>query len=809
MTLEIAYRKVLREFKMLKTLPVFISSKMRELHAERQALEVLLPTLGDDTTELRPWIFESDAPASDSSIRSTYLKALSESALYIGLFWNELGEWTVDEFHRAGELGIPRHIYVKNVDLENRDERLVSFLDRHSDVRFGVTPRWFTDIDDLKRQVSHSIDQWLLERQVAYHSATTAIIAREPDDIPELPRKLIGRDDLVRDVYERLEDNERVLLRGFGGSGKSALAATLAADYMENTGRDIIWIRAGSASADAIFESLGRAFDVQHEIVSAQGDERLQKVRRLLNEQQSLPVLDDVWNGAALAQVVKAIPRKLPLLVTSRQRFPMDEIVEVGELKPDQALQLLVYHARRREIENNPHAAQLCELLGYHAFALEIAGKLLKVHGMELAELLRRIENMPHDLDMPAGFGELGRTGIKAILETSVNALERETHAAYITLGSMFEPTATPELVALTLQRPQTEITQDLEHLEQHGLVKKQKYKYIPYYRTHDLAYSYARSLFLNKGSSQLPVLEACSKLAVAHKDNLDLLDIEQSNLIEAADSAKSLGRDDILLEIMQYLALEGPYFAARGHTAQSLALLEVAVDTASRNEEFELAHYLWGKLGNTYLDFYGNLDRALDAYQKSLRLAQQLQNPRRQAMLLTAIGSVRFRQKADDADGYYVKAEQIARAHNDEFALCFVLHHRGNQLMNMETPDYEASRQLSDEAAQIAEQLGHHELYTLSLINRGGCELELGLMEEALTTHRQALQQAESQGNYAWMAYALQSIGEDLHHMNERGEAQAALDRSLSLWRQIGSKAQEAALVQFMEERQYKVESR
>lgn len=213
-------------------LSVFISSKMQELAAERKALQELLPTLGQDIFKLRTWVFEGDAPASNKSIRDVYLEALQNSALYIGIFWNEFGEWTLDEFERATELGIERHLYVKNLNPERRDPRLQAFLDKQSDVRFGITPRWFTSPEDLKRQVARSVEKWLLERQIAYHSAISAVFARTADDVPEQPRRLVGRDDLVAEVQALLDDRERVLLRGFGGMGKTALAASIAAQHV-------------------------------------------------------------------------------------------------------------------------------------------------------------------------------------------------------------------------------------------------------------------------------------------------------------------------------------------------------------------------------------------------------------------------------------------------------------------------------------------------------------------------------------------------------------------------------------------------
>ncbi|GIV81058.1 MAG: hypothetical protein KatS3mg051_0412 [Anaerolineae bacterium] len=64
---------------MTAPLYVFVSSKMRELAAERQALRELIPALSNDVVTLQAWVFEEDAPATDRSIRQVYLDALKRS----------------------------------------------------------------------------------------------------------------------------------------------------------------------------------------------------------------------------------------------------------------------------------------------------------------------------------------------------------------------------------------------------------------------------------------------------------------------------------------------------------------------------------------------------------------------------------------------------------------------------------------------------------------------------------------------------------------------------------------------------------
>lgn len=789
-----------------RSVGVFVSSKMVELREERKALEALLPTLGDETAGIHPWIFESDAPASDSSIRSVYLKALDESGLYIGLFWNEYGEWTIDEFHHAGELGIPRHIYVKNVNSDQRDPRLNAFLNKQSDVRFGITPRWFTDVEDLKQQVTRSVQQWLIERQVAHHSVTTAVVAEIADDVPELPRHFVGREELIARVGALLEDNERVLLHGIGGMGKSALAATIAANHIDVGERIVIWVRAGAAEADAIFEAIGQAFGAQEAIVTTSGDARLQAVRHLLADKNALLVLDDTWNGQALARVVKALPRRMPLLVTSRLRFPLDEIINVGELEADEALKLLEYHARQRYLSQNTDAGSLCQVLGNHPFALEVAGKTLKVYDLAPADLLKRIEETPHDLSMPGDFGELGRKGIKSLLDTSVDALSKELHDVFVALGGLFESSATAELLALAVTDDVGHTMQCLQQLTLRGLVNERTYRQHTYFHLHDLAYSYARSLFKSKGMREEPVIEACLRYTQSYQDELEMLDIEQSNILEAAEAAHQAGQDNILIEIMRLLVVVGPYFAARGFTSLSLNLLQRAITAASGQDQPETAHYLLSKLGNAYADFMGDFDSALSAYQKALDLARQLENPHREAILLTVIGIVRFRQQAADADMYHQQAEKIAKTHEDDFALAQIIHNRGYQATFQAHPDYKLGRTLSDEAVEIASRQGLTAIHFWSLVNRGACEHELGHFEIALLTHREAYQLAQEHENYPWMAGALRSIGEDYDRLGERTEAQKAFDEALALWQQSGAKAMVDDLISYMQEKNYTI---
>lgn len=792
---------------MSKKLKVFVSSRMQELADERQVLAQLLPQLSDDSFQVETWVFEDDALASAQSIRQVYLDALDESALYLGIFWNGYGEYTVDEFHRATQQGIPRLVFVKDVDAEQRDPRLGDFLERASDVRFGITPRWYRSVDEFAEQVRRAVRTWLQNQALAYHSSTNALRITLADDVPDLPRKLIGRKRLIKRVLGYLEDNERVLLQGFGGTGKTALAATIAADYIEDGLGTVIWIKAGTADADTIFEALGRAFDAQQAVLNAEGDAREQVVRRLLSENKGLLVLDDVWNATALATIAKVLPRRMPMLATSRQKYPLDAVVEIGELDPDEALRLLDHHARL-DLVDDPDAAQLCTTLGNHAFALEVAGKTLKVYAIQPADLLARIEARPHDLDVPAGFGELGRTGIKSLLDVSIDQLDQQLYDIYVMLGGMFEPTASAELVGRTLDAEADTTAARLDDLVQRGLLVDHHSQSLRYYQLHDLAYSYARTIFTDKGLSNAPVVAACRDYALAHAADLPHLDIESSNILEAAETAYEYGDNATFLRIMMALTVDGPYFAARGHTLRTLDLLRQAIATAERDDQPQAAHYLWCKLGNAYAGLLGDFDAALNAYQHALALAQQISDPHRTALLLTVIGTVRFRQAADDFDAYHQQAEALAREHDDQPILARVLANRGGHALEKGKPTFapQQGRDLSAEAAQIAAVHGPPSLHFSALLNQGSGEHELGDYEAALSTHQRALALAQAAQNLDWLADVCFSLGEDYHQLGDRAAATLKLNEALRHAKACGAPALIAQCTEFMHQYDYEI---
>lgn len=142
-----------------RNLRVFVSSKMAELAEERKAVQAALKELNIET-----FVFESDAGARETTIEQTFLEELRQAHLYIGLFWQGYGEYTLQEYQAAGDYGIDRLVFEKRGALERRVPELQQFLDTIGQVRAGVTTHWFTTPEELQSFVKEDVQNWLVNK---------------------------------------------------------------------------------------------------------------------------------------------------------------------------------------------------------------------------------------------------------------------------------------------------------------------------------------------------------------------------------------------------------------------------------------------------------------------------------------------------------------------------------------------------------------------------------------------------------------------------------------------------------------------
>jgi predicted ATPase len=371
---------------------VFVSSTLDELAAERAAAREAITQL-----RLTPILFESGARPYPP--RELYRAYLSQSEIFVGLYWQRYG-WVAptmqvsgleDEYQLAGDK--PKLIYVKTPAPE-REPRLQALLDR---IRAEDTASYekFATSEELREHLANDLAQLLTERFTS--PPETAVPARlAPLPMPRSP--LIDREQelaLVQDLLQR-EDVGLVTLTGPGGVGKTRLAIQVATDLASQFADGAAFISLAALKDPELVEpSVARALGVSE----ANGQALGERLLAYLRPRALLLLLDNTEHLLAAAplatQMLDAAPR-LKLLVTSREplRVRDERVVPVLPLALPDAEQL-------------PDLDRLSQVPAVALFVERVrevqpAFALTADNAQAIVEICRRLDGLPLALELAA-----------------------------------------------------------------------------------------------------------------------------------------------------------------------------------------------------------------------------------------------------------------------------------------------------------------------------------------------------------------------------------------------------------------------
>ena len=223
-----------------RKLRVFVSSRMQELATERRAIKAALAGLNIDA-----WIFEDDAGARPQSIQQTYLRELEDADLYLAIFWQGYGDYTIDEFDHARSLKKDCLVYEKHAAISERDSQLDTFLEKIGKVTTGLTSARFHTVEELVGKVKDDVARWQTsltrqaldqrldderERQAGIRAQEHAaprqrVVNRAPQGIAELFKDRTSQSAAILDTLLAGDSSHRVvtvfglLRRESGGHG--------------------------------------------------------------------------------------------------------------------------------------------------------------------------------------------------------------------------------------------------------------------------------------------------------------------------------------------------------------------------------------------------------------------------------------------------------------------------------------------------------------------------------------------------------------------------------------------------------------
>ncbi len=265
-----------------------------------------------------------------------------------------------------------------------------------------------------------------------------------------------------------------------------------------------------------------------------------------------------------------------------------------------------------------------------------------------------------------------------------------------------------------------------------------------------------------------------------------------------------------------------------------SLSSLNLKKDLSfiERNKFLETKSFALNCMGISYMQ-KADFDRAIEYYEKSLKINEELENDQGKASALTNIGNVYLRL-GDYATAivYFEKSLEVRKELNDLSGLTTTINNLGlvykekgdynraidyfsqslklcekienkeliaNTLNNLGTlhssmKEYSKAYEYYSKCLKIDEQMGNKIGIAISLHNIGNTYYYRGILEEALEIHLKSLQIHEELSNMRGVAATLMAIGNIYSDMGYYQKAQEYNIRSLEISNRIGMKMLKAS---------------
>jgi tetratricopeptide (TPR) repeat protein len=412
-------------------LRVFVSSTLDELAVERRAAQRAITAL-----RLTAVMFESGArPHAPQSLYRAYL---TQSDVFVGLYWQEYGQTApgmqVSGLEEEYELSaaLPRLLYIKTPAL-GRDPRLAGLLSRIEREASGCY-RMFRTPGELGRLLREDLAILLSERFAAARLAQEASRADDParaegqlvvGDIPREPPEFVARraGDLLAEVTGRGKAAVVCAVTGLRGVGKTQIVAAYARERV-NAGWGLVgWVNA--ESADTLAADLARLAG-RLGVADPEGDstESARRLREHLAARagSGLLVFDNATAPEVLRPFLPATGGTQLVITTTDQDFA--ELGEPVEVPVFTRVESVRYLLARTGLADEDGADAVAGALGDLPLALAQCAATIRRQHLSYPGYLEQLRSMPVEEVLRAAPGGDYPDAVGAALLLSVRAAE-------------------------------------------------------------------------------------------------------------------------------------------------------------------------------------------------------------------------------------------------------------------------------------------------------------------------------------------------------------------------------------------------
>lgn len=623
---------------------------------------------------------------------------------------------------------------------------------------------------------------------------------------------LIGRDDLLRSLKQKLLSGEAVALsaiNGLPGVGKTALATALAhdEDVQAYFSDGVLWAGLGYEP-----DVLGLLIRWGAELSCAPPDAAQRSrpqawaasIHAAIGQRRLLLVIDDAWEIAEALALQVGGPNCAHLVTTRfpeiARRFAAEAVVVVRELENADG-QLLLVRLAPDVVRAEPEEARaLVAAVGGLPLALTLLGNFLRTQAhsgqpRRLRAALERLRRADARLQLsepqPLVGGHPGLSaGTPLSLQAVIGMSDQQVSAAARTvLRSLAvfppKPSTFSEEAALAVSALPVET---LDELMDAGLLESSGPER---YTLHQTIADYARAHQTDITAVERLVEYYISFVETHSADAAAALDRESNNILAALEAAFERGMHSALVRGVLAFA---PLLITRGIYTVAEAQLRRSLDAARTLEDTTGQATAWLHLGRI-AEARGNYVQAHECWQDGLMLARQSGHDGLVAGLLMELGVLARQQgQPAEANRFFEEALGIARRAGDRRREGAILRNLGILLRERGQP--ERARQLYEEALAVFHEVGEQQESARTLNNLGVLARQQGQPERARQLLEAALAIFRQLEDRRGAAIALGNLSRLAENRGQLKQARQLYEEALAAFEQLGDRRSAAQVV-------------
>jgi tetratricopeptide (TPR) repeat protein len=376
------------------------------------------------------------------------------------------------------------------------------------------------------------------------------------------PGKLIGREGVLAQVYKQLKEDQPVLIYGASANGKTALAATLATAYAQQSG-GVLWLSVDNPRLEELLIRVGRAYDLTEITASETPIDLIDAVEKVLHENKPFIVIDGAIDAGVLSRFITRCADGIPLLATSE--IPLNglwEHIAVPPLEAEQAAALYKREGRVAINEYDDDVFEIIDIIGRSPLAVIIAGRAMVASKLSPDTFLKLLNQISTST---------GSQGTTLAITASFRALNGALQGLMLMMGAMFPNGATNELVSMVSGAAEESVEQAMTILSQLNLIGRTTRYGTYYYQMHPAVYQFAHQSLDRAGKlvglrrkAHDTILAYAKKHSITH--DADKLAGEIDTFVSLAQWSQRNNDRQTALELASTLQSAGGFVVQRGY---------------------------------------------------------------------------------------------------------------------------------------------------------------------------------------------------------------------------------------------------